>query len=458
MSNDHFSNRIKEHEAPLDPGAWSAMEALLDGNGAMPAPRSSGRKYMGLILLLAILTGAGLYGLGAFDGFQPDSAVQTLKENNTAAMDLDRSAENAADSGSDSEFSAENAERVSPDSRTAAGVRKPAEVETTEETDNKASEASDLEMGVLPTSGDNTVQEAGSETNQGQSSHELMNKDEGQAILDKEMMADIHVEADGSEPSPINELAQKDGEGTYKAGPANRVDKTLPAEIGIQTIEPSIRPGIGGSIPSGITSIGMSLYESRLKVPSVAIPSLTNPIPIQRVSFYAGYTQVSTDVIVSTDNELTGHRFNVGISYWLTERLSLETEFGNASLSLATTVANGTKHESMRLNAQHVHLKYRFLETRTFDLKFYGGVGYGKFVYEWYIRPTIGPVPSPSDRTKESSNIATLDFGLSVLCKWGDFLVMETQLGIMHNDAFSHGSIMDNYGVNFYWTPRRKVK
>lgn len=87
MSKQHFSNRIKEYEAPLNPGAWEAMDALLDGKVAKPGANGSGRKYLWLILLLVVLSAAGLYGSGVLDQNREANDLEKLSKNNHAVSD-----------------------------------------------------------------------------------------------------------------------------------------------------------------------------------------------------------------------------------------------------------------------------------------------------------------------------------------------------------------------------------
>lgn len=264
--------------------------------------------------------------------------------------------------------------------------------------------------------------------------------------------------ADDHRAEAMPEEAVNEAKSSQSESLGEEVDTTIARGKDVPGIEPSIIPGTGGDIPSGFTTIRMNGYESRPKgVPQPEVSTSVTTFPIENVSFFIGYAEAGTTFGFRSDRGLTGGRFNLGVSYLLSERLRLETEYGNTTISFIGQVSNGQKNEKVSFRGQHVHLKYRLTENDFGELRLYGGGGYGKYVYDSFINPQTGPFAPPIEIVNETSNVASLDFGLAGLCTWGN-IWLETRFGIMYNQAFNGGAIILNYGASVYFRPWKNSK
>lgn len=502
MSREHFSDRIKRHEAPVDPNAWADMEALLDGKAAATPKKRSGRKFLGLLLLLIIFTGAGLYGIGAFQG----STEQKTQENTEALNGQQRPVADTLSSAKEGRATTQNedgrgqtqvdaGESASNDlsfTRTAKGAvdgeLKPdkeyssssAEVPvasinrnntTISEGNNDAKElqpsgslaqeeevASSSPQEIASSkSMDGSAEEGALAVDQVQSSHSAYEvKDDTTAddqlhageALDVGSSEQIGPEPEGNEGQPGEETAAELEE-----------DERVRERKDVQKIETLDQSGTGGDLPSGITSVGLILNEGRPKGPPILeSTSTTNSISLDRVSFFIGYSQVSTDFFIDSDDKLSGNRWNLGITYLLDERLSVVSEYGIGRMSAFASVANGIRRESMNFGIQHINLRYLVKEGNISEVRLYGGLGYGRFDTETYIDPATSttPNPGPIDLVRRASDIVTIDAGISGLCTLGNILI-ESRMGIMYSNRFADGGWLDNWGVNIYWRPRKKA-
>ncbi len=511
MSKQHFSNRVKEYETPLDPVAWEAMDALLDGKVAKPGANGSGRKYLWLILLLVVLSAAGLYGSGVLDQNREANDLEKLSENNNAVSDQVRpstdpegSSEGEAKSAGDqtnesnadptddpagkSDLSSRRENDPDPKTQSTRQVRSS---NSTDNQSDREKEDSPRQAAALPNSTDNPDLTRKPAEIRAQRMTGLNDNTEAQLAVErkregheKDQSADnssteiisqgLPDETNTGEPRSVkgkkNESADDHRvaampEETVDVAKSSQsefleeeADTTLVKGKDVPGIEPSIRPGTGGDIPSGFTTIRMNGYESRPKgVPQPEVSTGVTTFPIENVSFFIGYGEAGTTIGFDSDRGLTGGRFNLGASYLLSDRLRLETEYGNTTISFVGQVSNGQKNEKVSFRGQHVHLKYRLAENDFGELRLYGGGGYGKYVYDSFVKPQTGPFAPPIEIVNEASNVVSLDFGLAGLCTWSN-IALETRFGIMHNQAFNDGSIILNYGASIYFSPWKNSK
>ncbi|GAB5526948.1 MAG: hypothetical protein Roseis2KO_48200 [Roseivirga sp.] len=511
MSKQHFSNRIKEHEAPLDPAAWEAMDALLDGKVAKPGANGSGRKYLWLILLLVVLSAAGLYGSGVLEQNREANDLEKLSKNNHAVSDqLSPSADpegssegetksatdqtNEKNTGpvddpagksdlssrgkNDTEQKAQSAKQAwssnSTDSRSDGEKENSPQQEAARpnSTDGPALKQKPAEIREQSMTGLNDNIDAPLAVERKTEGHEKAQVVENSA--GETISKDLTNETNTSEPVSVKgknnesvdnhkveatpEEAVNEAKSSLPEFVEEQADTTIVKVRDVPGIAPSIIPGTGGDIPSGFTTIRMDGYESRPKgVPQPEVSNVVTTFPIENVSFFIGYAEAGTRFGFPADKGLTGGRFNLGVSYTLSDRLRLETEYGNTNISFVGQVSNGQKNEKVSFRGQHVHLKYRLAENNFGELRLYGGGGYGKYVYDSFVNPQTGPFAPPIEIVNEASNVVSLDFGLAGLCTWSN-IWLETRFGIMHNQAFNGGSIILNYGASIYFNPWKNRK
>ncbi len=502
MSKEHFSDRIRGHEVPADAGAWENMEALLDGKAAAPGAKNSGRKYLGLILLLIVFTAAGLYGSGVLSGTQGEDSKQEIVQSNSAEADEVKLHSGPEDGATEQGLTnSENSNERQKSELGAGNANTRAEqranmVNSWNSTEDR-SEAQQPSASQQEATGLSNSSESGqmirNAEKEGYPSAGLKNKAETQAIDegDRDMKSEVNEQLrvnssdrvdtkdhpaedlDGESESVksitggknqvqsvdetmVNPIAEKDVDQTVSGESGIAEDDTgdaIEKKKEVKSIDPSENSGIGGDLPSGFTTVRMDGYENRpagVPEPEVSAPGTT--FSIARVSFFGGYTDSANKFGFLMNRGFTGGRFIVGVSYLLSERLRLETEYGNTTLRLTSQVSNGQKNEKMNFIGQHVHLKYRLAENDFWELRVYGGGGYGKYVYDSFVNPQTGPLAPPIEIVNDASNLLSMDFGLAGLCTWSNIWV-ETRFGFMYNQAFEGGGLIFSYGATVYYNP-----